>query len=132
MLCHMSEFESLIVEYAIPYLNTQNQILIFLSFPNDESWRLAPSINEKRDGYLTKMIERIERMYKENDNLPILLICHSMGAKMGHYFLNFAKHHKGQSWLDKCKIDFRTRLSGIYLLHILCLTMYRFFETVPV
>jgi len=64
-------------------------------------WRLAPSINEKRDGYLTKMIERVERMYQENDKLPIVLICHSMGAKMGHYFLNFAKFHKGQEWLDK-------------------------------
>jgi hypothetical protein len=57
-------------------------------------WRLAPSLNEKRDGYLTKMIARIERMYKENDDLPIVLACHSMGAKMGHYFLNFAKKPK--------------------------------------
>lgn len=64
-------------------------------------WRLAPSINEKRDGYLTKIIERIERMYKENDNLPIVLFCHSMGAKMGHYFLSFAKKYRGQEWLDK-------------------------------
>eukprot|EP00531_Pseudo-nitzschia_arenysensis_P006332 CAMPEP_0116134330 /NCGR_PEP_ID=MMETSP0329-20121206/10587_1 /TAXON_ID=697910 /ORGANISM="Pseudo-nitzschia arenysensis, Strain B593" /LENGTH=808 /DNA_ID=CAMNT_0003629031 /DNA_START=132 /DNA_END=2558 /DNA_ORIENTATION=- len=64
-------------------------------------WRLAPSINEKRDQYLTKMIARIERMYNENDKLPIVLVCHSMGAKMGHYFLNFAKAHKGQEWLDK-------------------------------
>jgi hypothetical protein len=50
---------------------------------------------------LTKMIERVERMYQENANLPIVLVCHSMGAKMGHYFLNFAKFHKGQEWLDK-------------------------------
>ena len=40
-------------------------------------------------------------MYDENDNLPIVLLCHSMGCKMGHYFLNFAKKHKGQKWLDK-------------------------------
>jgi len=64
-------------------------------------WRLAPSLNEKRDGYLTKMIARIERMYEENDDLPIVLACHSMGAKMGHYFLNFAKKQKGQEWIDK-------------------------------
>ncbi len=73
---------------------------IFLSSPTN-SWRLAPSINEKRDQYLTKMIARIERMYNENDKLPIVLVCHSMGAKMGHYFLNFAKAHRGQEWLDK-------------------------------
>lgn len=47
------------------------------------------------------MIARIERMYEENDKLPIVLVCHSMGAKMGHYFLNFAKANKGQEWLDK-------------------------------
>mmetsp|Transcript_10832 Transcript_10832/g.31519 ORF Transcript_10832/g.31519 Transcript_10832/m.31519 type:complete len:887 (+) Transcript_10832:178-2838(+) len=64
-------------------------------------WRLAPSVNEKRDGYLTKMIARIERMYEENGELPIVLVCHSMGAKMGHYFLNFALREKGQDWLDK-------------------------------
>lgn len=50
---------------------------------------------------MTKVIERVERMYEENDDLPILLVCHSMGAKMGHYFLNFAKKHKGQEWIDK-------------------------------
>eukprot|EP00536_Pseudo-nitzschia_multiseries_P017869 jgi/Psemu1/321250/estExt_fgenesh1_pm.C_18890001 len=64
-------------------------------------WRLAPSMNEKRDGYLTKMIARIERMYEENGDLPIVLVCHSMGAKMGHYFLNFALRERGQDWLDK-------------------------------
>ena len=47
------------------------------------------------------MIARIERMYEENNKLPIFLVCHSMGAKMGHYFLNFAKQEKGQEWLDK-------------------------------
>ncbi len=50
---------------------------------------------------MTKMIARIEKMYKDNNNLPIFLVCHSMGAKMGHYFLNFAKREKGQEWLDK-------------------------------
>ena len=50
---------------------------------------------------MTKMIQRIERMYLENGNLPIVLVCHSMGAKMGHYFLNFAKKQRGQEWLDK-------------------------------
>ena len=40
-------------------------------------------------------------MYEENDDLPIVLVCHSMGAKMGHYFLNFALKHKGREWIDK-------------------------------
>ena len=109
MQCHMSEFQNIccgVDEHRSVALHwehsTRNQITnVLLSSIVLKSWRLAPSINEKRDGYLTKMIARIERMYEENNKLPILLVCHSMGAKMGHYFLNFAKKEKGQKWLDK-------------------------------
>jgi len=87
-----------LVEYCVRTMGYEKEKSID-AMPYD--WRLAPSINEKRDGYLTKMIARIERMYEENDNLPIFLVCHSMGAKMGHYFLNFVKKEKGQKWLDK-------------------------------
>ena len=66
-------------------------------------WRIPPSRAEERDGYLTSTMKRIEQMYRENDNTPVVLLCHSLGAKMGHYFLNFAKVHPhgGQQWLDK-------------------------------
>ena len=68
---------------------------------NSYSWRLAPSVTETRDVYLTKTINRVERMYEENNELPIVLLCHSMGCKMGHYFLQFCEIHKGQEWIDK-------------------------------
>ena len=53
-------------------------------------------MTEIRDGYLTKTMNRVEKMYDDNNKLPIILCCHSMGSKMGHYFLNFALKKKGQ------------------------------------
>ena len=44
----------------------------------NNSWRLAPSVTETRDGYLTKTMNRIEKLHNDNDNLPIILCCHSM------------------------------------------------------
>jgi hypothetical protein len=64
-------------------------------------WRLPPSMTEERDGYLTATMRRIERMYKENNQCPVVLLCHSMGCKMGHYLLNFARKHRGQIWIDQ-------------------------------
>jgi hypothetical protein len=64
-------------------------------------WRLAPSTLETRDKYFTRTIAQIEEMYAKNEDTPIVLVCHSMGCKIGHYFLNYAKFAKGQDWLDK-------------------------------
>jgi len=64
-------------------------------------WRVPPSILEERDGYFTKTLDRIEKMYADSDETPVVLLCHSMGCKCGHYLLNFAKKHRGQDWLDK-------------------------------
>lgn len=59
-------------------------------------WRIPPSELEKRDGYFTKSLERIEKMYSDSENTPVVLMCHSMGCKVGHYLLGFAKAHRGQ------------------------------------
>ena len=64
-------------------------------------WRLSPSTLETRDQYFTRTMTQIEEMYEKNDNTPIVMVCHSMGCKTGHYLLNFAKNAKGQEWLDK-------------------------------
>jgi len=64
-------------------------------------WRLPPSHAQERDNYLTKTNERIEKMYTDNLNLPVILFCHSLGCKMGHYFLNHVKENYGQEWIDK-------------------------------
>jgi hypothetical protein len=64
-------------------------------------WRLPPSITEERDQYLTRTKQQIERMYNDNFRRPVILLCHSMGCKMGHYFLNWVLQKYGQGWLDK-------------------------------
>jgi len=64
-------------------------------------WRLPPLTTETRDRYLTSTIERVERMYQENGGLPIVMCCHSMGCRMGHYFLNFCLREKGREWIDQ-------------------------------
>jgi Lecithin:cholesterol acyltransferase len=64
-------------------------------------WRLPPCALETRDAYFTRTMDDIERLYKTNRNAPIVLVCHSMGCKVGHYLLNFAKQARGQQWLDK-------------------------------
>lgn len=36
-----------------------------------------------------------------NTGNPVILLCHSMGVKTGHYLMKFAKDKKGQEWIDK-------------------------------
>ena len=64
-------------------------------------WRLPPSLTEERDKYHTRTIERIEKMYSDNKNKAVALLCHSLGCKMGHFFLNHCHHVKGREWIDK-------------------------------
>jgi len=64
-------------------------------------WRLPPKVLEERDGFFTRTVERVERMYEDNNKTPIVLMCHSLGGKAGHYLLNFVMQEKGQAWLDK-------------------------------
>jgi len=64
-------------------------------------WRLPPSALESRDKYFTNTMKRVEKMYEDSNGMPVVLLCHSLGCKTGHYFLNFAKQKKGQGWLDK-------------------------------
>lgn len=64
-------------------------------------WRVPPSVLEERDGYFTETMDRIEKLYADNDNTPVVLLCHSMGTKTGHYLLNFAEKRRGREWIDK-------------------------------
>jgi len=66
-------------------------------------WRLPPSIVEERDNYLTETMDKIQRMVLRNNGLPVVLLCHSMGCKMGHYLLNFIKDHPkgGEEWIER-------------------------------
>ena len=64
-------------------------------------WRLPPSHLEVRDSYFSNVITQVEGLYSKNNNMPVVLLCHSLGTKTCHYFLNFAKRKKGQAWLEK-------------------------------
>lgn len=64
-------------------------------------WRLPPSVMEERDQYFSRTIAQVETLYSKNKNTPVVLVCHSLGSKIGHYFLNFAKKVRGQEWLDQ-------------------------------
>ena len=62
--------------------------------------RLPPGELEERDSYFTKALKAIEVMAKSNE-CPVILLCHSMGANVGHYLLNFAERVKGREWIDE-------------------------------
>jgi len=63
-------------------------------------WRLPPSELERRDQYFTRTMRRIEEMYEKNGGMPVVLVCHSLGTKTGHYLLDFA-HSKDKEWCHK-------------------------------
>ncbi|KAL7545588.1 hypothetical protein ACHAWF_008940 [Thalassiosira exigua] len=64
-----------------------------------------PSELERRDRYFTNTMEKIERLYKNSNQTAVVLLCHSMGCKTGHYLLNFVLHKMGkvdgQAWIDR-------------------------------
>ena len=39
----------------------------------------------------------VERMYESNGRTPVVLVCHSLGTKVGHYLCDFA----GREWCDR-------------------------------
>ncbi|KAL3910450.1 MAG: hypothetical protein SGARI_002120, partial [Bacillariaceae sp.] len=52
-------------------------------------WRIPYRELEERDSYFTNVKKTVEDMYERNDKTPIVLLCHSMGAKVGEYFLRW-------------------------------------------
>ena len=82
--------ETHVVDFPASFFSCENFFFFFLSLtcdvyislflPSWFSWRLPPRHLEERDGYFTKTMERVESMYKDNDDLPIILACHSMGT----------------------------------------------------
>ena len=63
-------------------------------------WRLAPMELEKRDGYFTNTMKKVEEMYEMNGGMPVVLVCHSLGCRVAHYFLDFA-FARDESWCEK-------------------------------
>ena len=63
-------------------------------------WRLDPVTLQQRDEYFDIIKTKVEKLYHDNQT-GVLLLCHSLGCKTGHYFLNFMKCKCGQKWIDK-------------------------------
>eukprot|EP00985_Skeletonema_marinoi_P019906 scaffold11592_cov98-Skeletonema_marinoi.AAC.1 len=68
-------------------------------------WRLSPDMLQKRDKYFTNTMQTITHLYRQSNNTPVIILCHSMGCKTGHFLFNFVRFHlgedDGQKWLDK-------------------------------
>ncbi|PRP88451.1 hypothetical protein PROFUN_03168 [Planoprotostelium fungivorum] len=71
-----------------------------LAAPYD--WRIPPHIMEERDRYLSRLAVDIRMLY-ENTGKPVVVIAHSMGNKVFHYFCNWASRQPslGIEWLQK-------------------------------
>ncbi|KAG7363348.1 lecithin:cholesterol acyltransferase [Nitzschia inconspicua] len=70
-------------------------------------WRLAFQLLEKRDGYLTHLKHKIEA-YRKSTGRKVILISHSMGAIVVHYFFAWVTTPEnrgggggGKKWVDK-------------------------------
>jgi len=48
-----------------------------------------------------RTMDQMEGVYKKNSSTPVVLVCRSLGSKVGHYCLNFAKKTRGQEWLGR-------------------------------
>mmetsp|Transcript_39566 Transcript_39566/g.69467 ORF Transcript_39566/g.69467 Transcript_39566/m.69467 type:complete len:573 (-) Transcript_39566:7-1725(-) len=50
-------------------------------------------------------MKTIEGLYSKSNNTPVVLLCHSMGCKVGHYLLNFVLHQlgktDGEAWIER-------------------------------
>ena len=100
----MCIFVILISYYYYPsYFSCRSHRLTLHSFVclNKYDWRLSPKDMELRDRYYTNTKQMIEQLYTQNNNTPIVLLCHSMGCKVAHYFLNFIADNYNQSWIDQ-------------------------------
>jgi len=69
-------------------------------FAKPYDWRLPPHATEERDGYLTNLANSIQECSERNGK-PVMLLGHSMGNKMIHYFLFWAEAKRGRAWIDK-------------------------------
>lgn len=68
-------------------------------------WRLSFPALEIRDGYFTRMKNNIIQMYNCNNNTKVVLLAHSMGTLIVHYFFQWVQSPLGGNetslWIDK-------------------------------
>ena len=73
-------------------------------------FRIPVSKLEERDQYFSRLVEMVETLYESSGNKPVVLLGHSMGCKIIHYFswwvarnppLHSPTLRSGKSWLHK-------------------------------
>jgi len=75
------------------------------AFPYD--WRCPPSKLEERDGYFSNLMDGIEQLVSSAEGEKCVLVAHSMGCRVGHYFTQWVVTSEagvargGRAWLDK-------------------------------
>lgn len=66
-------------------------------------WRCAISKLEERDQYFSRLKKEIVDLHRTSGR-EVVLMAHSMGCRIGHYFLHWITHTmgeaKGKEWLD--------------------------------
>jgi Lecithin:cholesterol acyltransferase len=61
-------------------------------------FRLPPMLLERRDHFFTRLIGKFERLVAMNNNIPAIVISHSLGGKVFGYFVEFVKATKPHVW----------------------------------
>ncbi|KAI9004341.1 Lecithin:cholesterol acyltransferase-domain-containing protein [Hyaloraphidium curvatum] len=61
-------------------------------------WRLCPPDLEDRDGYFSRLARTVERLCATGNNVPVVLLAHSMGCRIAHYFSEWAHERLGDAW----------------------------------
>jgi phospholipid:diacylglycerol acyltransferase len=66
-------------------------------------WRLSLAALERRDGYYSKLKERIERLYTASNQMPVALISHSFGGNVAFYFTQWlvSEFKDGAEWISR-------------------------------
>jgi len=64
-------------------------------------WRVPPCYLESRDGYFTKLKEKIDDMFESNNQKKVVIVAHSLGTRCTHYFLRFCERHFGRAWISE-------------------------------
>lgn len=83
-------------------------------------WRMAFPLLEERDGYMTKLMYKIEAMHKSSGK-KVVLTSHSMGAQLVHFFFKWVSTPRrdgggggGKKWVDE-HIHAYTNIAGSHL-----------------
>jgi len=76
-------------------------------------WRLSPRMLEERDMYFTELKQMIQQLVADNKQ-KVVVLAHSLGTRVFHYFLLWIEDTAGRSWIDE-KIDLWIPVGPLWL-----------------